>query len=89
MKRYSRNSNVITGRVKDELVMMDIGSESYFGLDAVATRIWDLLEEPKSAVDLCSILTEEYEVTAEECLKDVSELLEEMERMGIVVSDGE
>ena len=44
--KYVRNSKTISGRLHDEMVMMDIEQGKYFSLNPVATRIWDLLESP-------------------------------------------
>ena len=46
MAKYIRNSRTISGRLHDELVMMDMEKGKYFSLNPVATRIWDLLEKP-------------------------------------------
>lgn len=83
--RYSRNSKTISGRLHDELVMMDIDQGKYFSLNPVATRIWDLLEQPLDLEGVCAILVDEYEVEAERCIAETGELLEEMLRLGLVV----
>lgn len=83
--RYIRNSKTISGRLHDELVMMDIEQGKYFSLNPVATRIWDLLEEPLLIDELCKYLMDEYEVELAECHSEVSEHLGEMVRLGLVV----
>ena len=85
MNKYVRNSKTISGRLHDELVMMDIDQGKYFSLNPVATRIWDLLEKPMVVDELCLLLMEEYEVTDEQCRAEVREVLEEMVRLGIVL----
>lgn len=82
--KYIRNSKTISGRLHDELVMMDLEQGKYFSLNPVATRIWDLLEKPHDEADLCNTLIGEYEVNFEQCRKEVREVLDEMERLGIV-----
>ena len=82
--RYLRNKKTISGRLSDELVMMDMEKGKYFSLNPVATRIWDLLDEPRDIDELCSLLTEEYEVDAEKCRAETLDLLQEMTRMGLV-----
>lgn len=82
---YSKNSKTISGRLSDELVMMDIDKGKYFSLNPVATRIWDLLESPMTINELCGMLMGEYEVTEEQCMTDVGEVLNEMVRLGVVL----
>jgi len=80
-----KNSKTISGRIHDELVMMDIDKGKYFALNPVATRIWDLLEKPLTVDELCGILMEEYDVETEQCLKETEALLREMVKLGLVV----
>jgi len=82
---YTRNTRTISGRLHDELVMMDIEQGKYFSLNPVATRIWDLMENPASAEELCNQLRDEYEVDSLRCRAEVSELLDDMFRLGLVV----
>jgi len=83
-RKYIRNSKTISGRLHDELVLMDIDKGKYFALNPVATRIWDLLEQPLSVRELCDRLTEEYETQQAECIHDVEEHLDEMNKLGLV-----
>ena len=85
MKGYKRNNETISGRLDDEIVMMDIQRGKYFSLNPVATRIWDLLEKPLSLDALCNLLMEEYEVSADRCCTEVQEYLDEMEKLGMIL----
>ena len=87
MTKYTRNSKTISGRLHDEMVMMDLEQGKYFSLNPVATRIWDLLEDPLTKNQLCGLLLEEYEVDPEQCLQEVEELLAEMVKLRLVVPE--
>lgn len=82
--RYVRNGKTISGRLHDEMVMMDLEQGKYFSLNPVATRIWELLEQPMTITELCNQLTEEYEVDSQACMEEVSEHIEELVRLGLV-----
>lgn len=82
--RYIRNEGVVTGRVGEEMVMLDMEQGKYFGLNEVATAIWDLLKDPLTADELTVALTEEYEVDEGECRQAVEEWIGEMVRRGLV-----
>jgi hypothetical protein len=86
MTRYIRNNKTISGRLHDELVMMDIDQGMYFSLNPVATRIWDLLEEASGVDELCSKLIEEFDVDAGQCEKEVSDYLNEMLKLGLILT---
>jgi Coenzyme PQQ synthesis protein D (PqqD) len=51
----------------DEAVMMSVEAGRYYGLNAVASRIWDLLETPKTIAQLCEQIWEEFDVDAQTC----------------------
>ena len=63
---------------------MDLSSEQYFGLDAVGTRIWNLLDQATAPVDLLSILLREYEVEQQQLESDIEELLRQLLEAGLV-----
>lgn len=85
MTNYMRNSKTISGRLHDELVMMDLDQGKYFSLNPVATRIWDLLDKSKDEDDICSVLLDEYDVEPEQCRKEVGEVLGQMVKLGIII----
>lgn len=83
-----RNSKTISGRLHDELVMMDIDKGKYFALNPVATRIWDLLEQPLTLDDLCLMLSEEYEVDHRQCKSEVEQYIMKMLDLGLIIQHG-
>ncbi|MGH6858014.1 MAG: PqqD family peptide modification chaperone, partial [Methylocella sp.] len=79
--RVSRAGETLYARAgTDEAVMMSIAAGRYYGLNAVALRIWELLEHPLMIAELCARLREEFEVDAQTCeaeaLKFVNELID-------------
>ena len=84
MTEYIRNSKTISGRLHDELVMMDMDQGKYFSLNPVATRIWDLLEVPVTLDRLCMQLQEEYDVNEGQCREEVSSHIEKMVELRLV-----
>ena len=74
----ARNEEIVSGKMDDEIVMMSIEQGEYYGINPVGSRIWELLEQPRTAAGLCDILLEEYDVTAEECRRDVLEFLRQL-----------
>ena len=88
MTMYIRNQETISGQIDEEIVMVDIEKGSYFALNSVATRIWELLEHPLSLDGLCDLLIKEYNVSLPECLADVKEHLVKMNELGLIKSVG-
>lgn len=74
----SRSTEVLTTELDDSLLMLNIACGRYHGLNAVAARIWALLEQPTSPAALVAALVDEYEVTPEECAAAVDRFLTEL-----------
>jgi len=79
-----RNNEVFASEIDDEVVMMNIQSGKYFGMDAIGSRIWQLVEEKIRVKDIIAQLLEEYDVTEEQCRSDVLEFLNELYEQNLV-----
>jgi hypothetical protein len=75
---------VLFQEVSGEIVLLDLASESYFGLDEIGARIWALLNEEKSVGQIVEVLLEEYEVDRARLEGDVNELLENLLEAGLI-----
>jgi coenzyme PQQ synthesis protein D (PqqD) len=70
--RLSRNGEILYAAVgTEEAVMMSVSAGRYYGLNAVAARIWELLERPRTIAELCALLQEEFEIDARTCEAEV------------------
>jgi Coenzyme PQQ synthesis protein D (PqqD) len=79
----TRHPDMLSAEIGGEAVMMSIEKGAYFGLNPVATRIWDLIEQPKSLSELIAAILGEYEVSAEQCEADVREFTADMIERGL------
>lgn len=70
--------HVMARQVGDETVILDLGSGTYFGLDPVGARMWQLIGEGKTLGETCDILLGEYDVPREQLELDVAELAEKL-----------
>jgi len=61
-----------------EAVILSLKSEQYFGLNEVGTRIWNLVQEPKTVGAVVDAILTEYDVDVAEVERDLFALLEEM-----------
>ena len=76
MEKYSRNNHIIDGTLDDHQIMMLPDKGKYFGLNPVGKRLWELMEQPKTMEELVSVLLSEYEVTENQCRKEITEFLQ-------------
>lgn len=80
----ARSPFPLTAPVDDELVMLDTGSSTYFGIDRIGRRIWALLEEPTSIRAICAELQPEFDVSEGQCLADVTAFLDQLKSAELV-----
>ena len=78
------SSEVLTQEVEGETVILDLKSESYFGLDEVGTRIWQLLQEQEDIQTITATMLNEYDVEKEQLEKDIQSLLTQLDDAGII-----
>lgn len=84
---FTRNAQLAFTQLDGETVMMSIDNNEYYGLNIVASRIWELLSEAKTYNELINILIAEYDVTAEQCKNDVVALLTAMYSKKMIIVD--
>jgi len=68
----------IAKQVGDEIVILHVGNGTYFGLDAVGSRIWQLMAERKSPSEICEVVLEEYDVSREDLERDIIALIKDL-----------
>ena len=78
------SDDVLLQEVGDEVVLLDLASERYFGLDPVGTRIWGLLPERDDLASVLSSLCGEFAAPAERIEADLLTLIEALLEAGLV-----
>lgn len=75
---------VMARQVAEEIVILDLASGNYYGLDAVGARIWSLLTAGKTPAEVLQTVVEEFDVAPEEFERDLLKLLHELKEKGLV-----
>ena len=81
---FKLSDEVLSQEVNGETVLLDLEGESYFGLNEVGTRIWQLLQSEHSVAGMVDSLSVEYDVSREQLESDVSDLLDKLTEAGLV-----
>lgn len=80
---------VVYSRISEGAVLLSTEEEVYYGLNETGARAWEALREVDTFGDLCSLLSEAFPEADRSVIEDdVSDLLDELERLGLVVSSG-
>lgn len=87
MKLPAPHPQVIHQALPDGAVLFSTADEVYFGLNAVASRVWELLAPGLETVEeLCAALQLEYPDASPDTIRaDVLELLEQLDASGLTL----
>lgn len=83
---FNISEDVLFQEVSGETVLLDLASESYFGLDEVGTRVWALIKEGRAVGELADALLDEYEVDRVTLESDINELLTSLLEAGLIAA---
>jgi Coenzyme PQQ synthesis protein D (PqqD) len=85
--RYGRNPAVLAASLgPEETALLGQSRDNYYGLNGPASRIWQLLEAPRTLDEICAVLTAEFEVDPQECARDTQVHLAELVAHGLAIA---
>ena len=82
-------SDVVFRDLAGESVLLNLSTSTYFGLDAVGTRLWHLIADHGSTALAIETLLAEYDVDGLQLQKDVEALINQLLAKGLLTTDGE
>ena len=75
---------VFAQEVDDEMVLLDMNSENYFGLESVGAVMWQVIEEKKVLKDVLNELLSYYDVEEERLKEDLLRFVENLQKSGLI-----
>jgi len=78
------STKVLAQEVGGEAVLLDLGSERYFGLDPVGTRIWALLADASDLAQVHAALCGEFDAEPSRIEADLLALVRQLADAGLV-----
>lgn len=82
--RVIASDNVVGCDIQGEMVLLDLNSGIYFGLNAVGADIWNFVREEKSVEEIQHYLMSQYAVSLERCEAEVISLLSRLSERGLI-----
>jgi Coenzyme PQQ synthesis protein D (PqqD) len=79
-----QSAEQVSCNLNGEIVILNLKSSLYFGLDDVGAYVWEAMGEPKKVSDLCKRVLERFNVGEEQCQADVIELIGRLDEAGLV-----
>jgi Coenzyme PQQ synthesis protein D (PqqD) len=79
---------VVFQEIEGEMVLLDPDADSYYALDPVGTRAWELLHEHEDLDGVVAAMLDEFEVDEATLRADLDVLLGELRAAGLVSESG-
>ncbi len=77
----------ISSDLEGETILLHMTSGLYYGLNNVGVKIWTLIQTPQTLADLRQTLLDEYDVTPEDCDRELKELLISLSEADLISLD--
>ena len=84
--QISISENALSQEVNGEIIILDFVSESYYTLDAVGTKFWQLFTDSDSAETVIQQLVKIYTVDETALRGDVTKFVEELVEEGLLIN---
>ncbi len=82
--RVRVHEDVLFQELQGEVVLLNLNSGMYFGLDPVGARMWQLIVEKEELEAVARSIVEDFEVGEAQCAADLLALVEKLESRGLV-----
>lgn len=81
----SRNeTRFLTNPVGEEIIVLNMETGDYLGLNLVGSSIWEQLETPQRISVIIEKLIEEFDVEYEDCKRDTMDYLDKIMDLGLL-----
>jgi coenzyme PQQ biosynthesis protein PqqD len=87
-ERLRRQDGVLAQEAQGQTVLLRLEDGSYYALDEVGARIWELCDGQRSLADVVAALCEEYDAPEKTVAADVLEFVRELRREQLLVDAG-
>ncbi len=75
---------IFAQEIDGEMVLLDMNSENYFGLDAIGTAIWQAIQEKETLQEVYDTILEQYDVEPKILEKDLFVFVTKLEESGLI-----
>lgn len=79
-----QNEGYVASNMDGEKVMMSIKNSKYYNLGEIGGAIWDAAVRPVTVSEIIARLLSEYDVSREQCERQVIAFLENLQKEGLI-----
>jgi hypothetical protein len=73
--RVILNQELLQSEIDGETIMMSIDNGKYYGLNTVASRIWEIIKDEPLFAEIVEKLVTEYDIDKTQCEKETKDFL--------------
>ena len=73
-------------RVEDEIVALNLPSETYLGVNRTGASLWQALSDGASEAELVQLLVDQYAIATADAERDVREFVAALQAQGVLES---
>ena len=81
------SKEVLSRQIHGETVLLDLKTESYFGVAGVGARIWQMLADGTNLREMSAVLAAEYKVDEEMLTNDLQRFVGDLVDAGLVTAE--
>lgn len=76
----SVSKDQVSCKLEGDVVVLNMKNSTYYELNPVAARVWELLQTQTTIGELRQAIEREYDVTSERALRDISGLISDLKQ---------
>lgn len=82
----ARNPATAWRTIEGEAVILSLDTKVFRGLNAVGSRVWELIDGRRSVDEIADLVAGEFQVAPEAAARDVSAFVEQLLAKGLVTA---
>jgi coenzyme PQQ biosynthesis protein PqqD len=85
MERPQQREGILAQEAQGQTVLLRLEDGSYYAVDEVGARIWELCDGQRSFADIVAVMRDEFEAPADQISADVAEFIAELRTEQLLV----
>lgn len=82
--RYKRSHQAVASTLDDSICLFHLKTCEYMSLNETGSEIWGFLQEPLTLLEITSLLSSVYDISAGECKGEVESWLQSAISHGVI-----
>ena len=81
---FRKNNNVVFRQIGDESILIPVANEvgdlsNIYNLNETGTKIWEFIDGERDIMDICRLITDEYDVPMDIVMHDTVEFINDLD----------